>query len=98
MLEFDHSAGRGEMHAEALFVFEHTDSLGNAPSHHLFRLVPKPYRLPDPARPGEKIIPRDISHYAFASLPEDGKSLPDFPRVRFHAILNNIAVKEPETA
>lgn len=98
MFEFDHSASRGEMHAQALFVFEHTESLGNAPSHQLFKLVPKPYPLPDSERPGEKIIPRDISHYEFACLPEDGKALPDFPRVSFHAILNNIAVKKPEMA
>ncbi len=96
MLEFDHSGGRGEMHAQALFVFEHTDSLGNAPSHQLFRLVPKPYRLFDPERPGDRIIPRDISHYAFASLPEDGVFVPAFPRVKFHAILNNITVMKPE--
>ena len=98
MFEFDHSASRGEMHAQALFVFEHTDSLGNAPSHQLLKLVPKPYRLPDPERSGEKIIPRDISHYAFANLPKDGAVLPDFPRVKFHAILNNIEVKKPEQA
>jgi hypothetical protein len=98
MLEFDHSGGRGEMHAQALFVFEHTDSLGNAPSHQLFKLIPKPDRIPDPERPREKIIPRDISHYAFASLPADGQALPDFPRVKFHAILNNIALKKAEQA
>jgi len=98
MFEFDHSGGRGEMHAQALFVFQHKDSLGNAPSHHLFKLVPKPYRLLDPERPGEKIIPRDISHYEFASLPKDGDFLSDFPRVKFHAILNNVGVRKPEKA
>jgi CRISPR-associated protein Csd2 len=40
MFEFDHSAGRGEMHAQALLVFEHADSLGNASSHQLFQLIP----------------------------------------------------------
>ena len=94
MFEFDHSGGRGEMHAQALFVFEHTDSLGNAPSHQLFKLVPKPYRLPDPERAGEQMIPRDVSHYAFESLPEAGEFLREFPRVKFHVILNNVAVKQ----
>jgi len=98
MFEFDHSGGRGEMHAQALFVFEHTDSLGNAPSHQLFKLIPKPCRLADPERPGEKIIPRHISHYAFDSLPKNGESLAEFPRVKLHAILNNIEVKRSEQA
>jgi CRISPR-associated protein Csd2 len=39
MFEFDHSASRGEMNARALYAFEHSSALGNAPSHKLFDLV-----------------------------------------------------------
>lgn len=84
MFEFDHSASRGEMHAQALFVFEHTDSLGNAPSHQLFQLIPRPKRV------AEKVIPRNVTDYCFESLPENDKSIADFPRVKFHALVNNI--------
>jgi len=86
MFEFDHSASRGEMHAQALFVFEHTDSLGNAPSHELFQLIPKPKRTND------NVIPRNVTHYGFESLPSDDKPLDKFPKVTFHALLNNINV------
>ncbi len=87
MFEFDHSASRGEMHAQALFVFEHTDSLGNAPSHQLFQLIPKPKRV------DENVIPRNVTDYCFASLPKDGESITDFPRVKFHALMNNIPIR-----
>jgi hypothetical protein len=64
------------MHAQALFVFEHTDSLGNAPSHQLFQLIPKPKRV------DEKVIPRNVTDYCFAeSLPKDGEFLSGHPRV-----------------
>ena len=39
MFEFDHSASRGEMNAQALFVFEHSSELGNAPSHKLLEKI-----------------------------------------------------------
>lgn len=39
MFEFDHSASRCEMNARALYAFEHSSALGNAPSHKLFDLV-----------------------------------------------------------
>lgn len=84
MFEFDHSAGRGEMHAQALFVFEHTDSLGNAPSHQLFQMVPRPKRVE------EKVIPRNITDFCFDSLPKDSAFLPQFPKVKFHSLINNI--------
>ncbi len=87
MFEFDHSASRGEMHAQALFVFEHTDSLGNAPSHQLFQMIPRPKRV------DEKVIPRNVTDYCFDSLPKNGDSVPNFPRVKFHALLNNIEVR-----
>jgi CRISPR-associated protein Csd2 len=92
MFEFDHSASRGEMHAQALFVFEHTDSLGNAPSHNLFQMIPRPKRK------DEKVIPRNVTDYCFESLPKDGDFVPDFPRVKCHALLNNIKVCEKKAA
>jgi len=36
MFEHDHSAARGEMASQKLFVFEHDSRLGNAPAHSLF--------------------------------------------------------------
>ncbi|MGB6044165.1 MAG: type I CRISPR-associated protein Cas7, partial [Pirellulales bacterium] len=39
MFEADRSAARGEMAPQALIVFEHKDSLGNAPAHKLFERV-----------------------------------------------------------
>lgn len=92
MFEFDHSAGRGEMHAQALLVFEHTDSLGNAPSHELFQLVPKPKRTDD------NVIPRSVRDYRFPSLPGDGEPLKEFPKVKFHTLLNNISVCKASNA
>jgi CRISPR-associated protein Csd2 len=88
MFEFDHSASRGEMHAQALFVFEHTDPLGNAPSHQLFQMIPRPKRV------DEKVIPRNVTDYCFESLPKNGDAIPDFPRVKLHTLLNNIPIRE----
>ncbi|MDL1967918.1 MAG: type I-C CRISPR-associated protein Cas7/Csd2 [Deltaproteobacteria bacterium] len=39
MFDHDHSAARGEMAAQKLIVFKHTNELGNAPAHKLFDLV-----------------------------------------------------------
>jgi len=39
MFEHDHSAARGKMAVRKLFIFNHKDELGNAPSHKLFELV-----------------------------------------------------------
>ena len=39
MFELDRSAGRGQMVVQALVVFEHKDSLGNAPAHLLQQRV-----------------------------------------------------------
>ena len=36
MLEHDHSAARGQMAAQGLYVFKHDSHLGNAPAHALF--------------------------------------------------------------
>jgi CRISPR-associated protein Csd2 len=92
MFEFDHSASRGEMHAQALFVFEHTDSLGNAPSHQLFQLIPKPKRV------DEHVIPRNATDYCFEPLPKDGEPLVAFPKVKFHALMNNIPIRAKQEA
>ena len=92
MFEFDHSASRGEMHAQALFVFEHTSSLGNAPSHQLFQLIAKPKRV------DEKVIPRNVTDYCFESLPKDGETVAGFPKVKFHALVNNIPSGAKEAA
>lgn len=39
MFEHDHSAARGKMAAQKLFIFKHESDLGNAPSHKLFDLI-----------------------------------------------------------
>lgn len=39
MFEYDHSAARGKMATRKLYVFEHQDKLGNAPSHVLFDAI-----------------------------------------------------------
>lgn len=39
MFEHDHSAARGEMSSQKLFVFEHDSRLGNAPAHSLFARI-----------------------------------------------------------
>jgi len=39
MFEHDHSAARGEMSAKKLIVFKHSNALGNAPAHELFKQV-----------------------------------------------------------
>jgi CRISPR-associated protein Csd2 len=39
MFEHDHSAARGKMAAQKLFIFKHNDELGNAPSHKLFDMI-----------------------------------------------------------
>ncbi len=44
MFEHDHSAARGQMAAQELYVFRHDSHLGNAPAHTLFerlKVVPK---------------------------------------------------------
>ena len=39
LFEHDHSAARGKMASQKLYVFEHETVLGNAPSHKLFDLI-----------------------------------------------------------
>ncbi len=39
MFEHDHSASRGEMHTQGLWVFSHNSNKGDAPSHKLFDLI-----------------------------------------------------------
>lgn len=39
MFDHDHSAARGQMNARGLYVFEHSSSLGDAPSDSLFKRI-----------------------------------------------------------
>jgi CRISPR-associated protein Csd2 len=39
MFDHDHSAARGKMNAQKLFIFKHETALGNAPAHKLFDLI-----------------------------------------------------------
>jgi CRISPR-associated protein Csd2 len=39
MFEFDRSAARGLMSTQALYIFEHSSELGNAPAHKLFEAI-----------------------------------------------------------
>ena len=65
MFEHDHSAARGQMAAQGLYVFKHDSHLGNAPAHALFdRLVVKPKE--------EGAIARSFDAYA---VQFDGESL-----------------------
>ncbi len=67
MFEHDRSAARGEMTTRALYVFEHSGKLGNAPAHRLFDTVT--IRRRDSAAP-----PRAFSDYEVrvdrAAIPE----------------------------
>jgi len=59
MWDFDHSAARGMMGCEGLYVFSHESTLGNAPAHDLLRRVT--------VRRNEGVIaPRAASDYAIA--------------------------------
>lgn len=64
MFEHDHSAARGKMAAQKLFVFKHKDELGNAPSHKLFDMVKV-------EKNEGVIIPRKFSDY---SVSVEGKT------------------------
>ena len=51
MFDHDHSAARGQMAAQGLYVFKHDSHLGNAPAHALFdRLTVKPKEVGAVAR------------------------------------------------
>lgn len=50
MFEHDHSAARGEMSSQKLFVFKHNDKLGSAPAHKLFNLITAEKTAQGPAR------------------------------------------------
>lgn len=50
MFDHDHSAARGKMNAQKLFIFRHDTALGNAPAHKLFELV-KVKRSSDKVKP-----------------------------------------------
>lgn len=50
MFEHDHSAARGQMNARGLYVFEHSNALGNAPAHRLFDRITIKKNTEDPIR------------------------------------------------
>jgi len=60
MFDHDHSAARGEMASQKLFVFKHKDKLGNAPAHKLFDLV-KVERNPDSEGPARSFSDYDVT-------------------------------------
>lgn len=63
LFEHDHSASRGKMASQKLYVFEHETALGNAPSHKLFDLITCELKDMDG-------VPRHVSDYKFAVHPE----------------------------
>jgi hypothetical protein len=54
--------------------------------------------IPRPKRVDEKVIPRNVADYCFESLPKDGESVPDFPRVKCHTLLKNIPMRAKTAA
>ena len=68
MFDHDHSAARGEMATQKLFVFKHDSALGNAPAHKLFNLV-KVERATDANTPA-----RAFSDYRITT---DNDSMPE---------------------
>ena len=69
MFDHDHSAARGLMAMRKIVIFKHDSSLGNAPSHKLFELVPNPV-LKDAKAPA-----RSFSDYEELTIPV-GSDLP----------------------
>lgn len=58
MFEHDHSAARGEMSSQKLFVFEHESRLGNAPAHSLFARIE--IERSDSSRPARSFLDYDV--------------------------------------
>lgn len=76
MFEHDRSAARGLMSTKALFVFEHSDALGNAPAYKLFETV-------QIARTGSSDAPaRAFSDY---TVTIDRESIPQ--NVKLHSMV-----------
>jgi len=65
MFEHDHSAARGQMAAQALYVFKHDSHLGNAPAHTLFGRLKAQIKVPG-------AVARDFGEY---SVQFDGRDL-----------------------
>lgn len=61
MFEHDHSAARGEMVARKLIVFEHENSMGNAPAHVLFESVNVQRANPNDVRPARSFADYCVS-------------------------------------
>ncbi|MFC1563211.1 type I CRISPR-associated protein Cas7, partial [candidate division KSB1 bacterium] len=67
MWDLDHSASRGLMACRGLYIFSHSNGMGNAPAHKLFdRLSVK--------RKGEVKAPRQFTDY---DVTLNDKDLPD---------------------
>lgn len=72
LFEFDHSAARGWMNVQGLFIFSHDNEKGNAPSHKLLELIK--------AKKKEGVeAPRSISDYEITAPPEG--PLAEYPGV-----------------
>ncbi|MDR3071084.1 MAG: type I-C CRISPR-associated protein Cas7/Csd2 [Endomicrobium sp.] len=71
MFENDRSAARGLMSARKLYVFKHSDELGNAPANKLFDLVKSAIKKKDTVD-----VARDFSDYNLPQKKEIEKSLP----------------------
>ncbi|HAK44619.1 MAG TPA: type I-C CRISPR-associated protein Cas7/Csd2 [Spirochaeta sp.] len=67
MFEHDHSAARGMMSVRKIIIFKHDSTLGNAPAHKLFELVPNP-ELIDKSKPA-----RAFNDYESIKIPESSE-------------------------
>lgn len=78
MFEADRSASRGEMAPQALIIFEHESTLGNAQAHRLFERV----KVTRNEENGNDRPPRDFSDYTVTvdetDLPKGVKYIPKF--------------------
>ncbi|MCA6071067.1 MAG: type I-C CRISPR-associated protein Cas7/Csd2 [Endomicrobium sp.] len=72
MFENDRSAARGLMSARKLYVFKHSDELGNAPANKLFDLVKPAIKKKDTVD-----VARDFSDYNLPQKEEIEKRLPE---------------------
>jgi len=67
MFDHDHSAARGMMATQKLFIFKHDTALGNAPSNKLFDLI-------NITRKADVAVPRKFADY---SVNVDKSNLPN---------------------
>ncbi len=90
LFEFDHSAARGQMNVQGLFVFSHDSNKGNAPSHKLLKLV-------EAKKKDGVDAPRCVENYAIAAPAEGSLEAYGFPGVTLtHLVVaDNLRVLEP---